>query len=200
MQPQCELHLPRLRLRALVAADAPDVFAYASDLCVTKFVDWQCHRSIQDSLAFIERTQSAYWQGITFAVELTEQRRVIGTVELRVTSRVDAVAEMGYVLARPFWGQGYNVEAGAGLLYYAFRIEHLRRVEARCAPDNRRSFRTLEKLAMRREFTLGSGREDATGRLRFLYYSLTSTEWMRHPLHRGWRNQILVSLLQRTEG
>ncbi|MDZ7379769.1 MAG: GNAT family N-acetyltransferase [candidate division KSB1 bacterium] len=198
MRPQCELHSKRLRLRPLVLADAPDIFAYASDPCVIKFVGWETHRSVSDSVAFIERTQSVYWQGITFGVELAEQRRIIGTFELRITSRAEGVGNIGYVLARPFWGQGYNVEAGIALLCYAFRIELLRRIEARCAVQNRRSFRTLEKLGMRRERFVVFSTGEETGHAAFLCYSLTRSEWARHPMHSSWRHQIRIHHLSRS--
>ncbi|GBD26860.1 Putative ribosomal N-acetyltransferase YdaF [bacterium HR30] len=200
MFPRCELVATRLRLRPLVLADAPDIFAYASDPCVTKFVEFETHRSIVDSVAFVERTQSRHWQGITFGVELVDQQRVIGTIELRVTSRVEAVGDIGYVLARPFWGQGYNVEAGAALLYYAFRVEQLRRVEAWCSPRNRRSFRTLEKLGMHRDPVVATGAGRTGNRAGYLHYSLTSTEWARHPLHRSWREFIRTYPLPRSCG
>ncbi|MCX8072634.1 MAG: GNAT family N-acetyltransferase [Candidatus Binatia bacterium] len=190
MRPEWELHTPRLRLRALVDADAPDVFAYASDPCVTRFVEWSPHSSVEDSVAFIRQTQAVRRRGATFAVELVDGRRVIGTFELRIRSQIDGVGEIGYVLARPYWGQGFNLEAGVALLYYAFRVELLRRVDARCAPQNRRSFRTLEKLGMRRVPEVATvGRESAYARTH-LMYSLTNLEWARHPLHSLWRDHI----------
>ncbi|GIW43707.1 MAG: N-acetyltransferase [Candidatus Binatia bacterium] len=189
MQPRWQLFGQRLRLRPLMLADAADVFAYASDPCVTEFLEWKTHQALSDSIAFIEQSRSVHWHGITFAVELLGADRVIGTVELRVTSRAQALGDIGYVLARPFWGQGYNLEAGAMLLFYAFRIEGLRRVSARCSPRNRRSARTLEKLGMRQQ-PMAAVRSVGAGIRSDLEYSLTNVEWARHPIHLFWRENI----------
>ncbi len=177
-------------------ADAPDVFAYASDPSVAAFVEWAPHQSVSESEEFIERVLSPWWAGITFAIELRDVERVVGTCELRIVSRVEATGEIGYVLARSVWGQGYNVEAGAALLFYAFRIEGLRRVEARCKERNRRSYRTLEKLGLRQD--RGAMLH---GRPGYLHYSLLVSEWDRHPLHRKWRETIVTEPLgRRPEG
>jgi ribosomal-protein-alanine N-acetyltransferase len=89
------------------------------------------------------------------------------------------VGEIGYTLARTYWGQGFNVEAGRLVLQYGFNEMALRRIQAVCDIDNRRSFRTMEKLGMTRERML-PGVLTATGRRadRFVY-SILRREWDR---------------------
>ena len=59
------IHTDRLLLRAITMKDATDIFAYASDPEVTKYVRFVTHKSIKDTHAFIRRVQSSYRKGIT---------------------------------------------------------------------------------------------------------------------------------------
>jgi RimJ/RimL family protein N-acetyltransferase len=59
------------------------------------------------------------------------------------------VADLGYRLARPAWGQGYGREAAVRLLEHAFATVGLDRVIAQTRSDNLRSRRLLEAVGMR---------------------------------------------------
>lgn len=146
-----ELRGERIRLRDFLPEDIDDVFLYASDPVVTHSAGWTPHRTPFDSMAYIRRCLSDDWGPITFAVEHLGGGRVIGVVDIRIISRLWGVGEIGYTLARAYWGQGFNVEAGRLLLHYGFSALALRRIQAVCNADNRRSYRTMEKLGMGRE-------------------------------------------------
>ncbi len=175
-----ELCSERLRLRALVPEDANDVFLYASDPVVARYAGWRAHRNPFDSILYIQQCMSDHWGPITFAVELSAEQRLIGIVDIRVVSRLWSAGEIGYTLARRYWGLGYNVEAGRLLLAYGFERLGLRRIQAVCDTRNRRSYRTMEKLGMVRERLL-FGEHTRRGRQpdRFVY-SLLRREWLAH--------------------
>ena len=59
-------------------------------------------------------------------------------------------ADLGYVLAREAWGQGYATEAARALIAVGFAHLGLRRIEATSDPQNRASARVLEKAGLRR--------------------------------------------------
>ncbi len=60
-------------------------------------------------------------------------------------------AEIGYVFAPAFGGQGYATEAGHALLHLAFDELGFRRVIARVDSRNQPSVRVVERLGMRLE-------------------------------------------------
>lgn len=169
----------RVVLRSLHPNDAMDVFSYASDPEVTHFVGWCPHLTPLESLTYIRRCLEPSSEFFTFAVEHRELRRVIGAVDLRVTSRLRRVGEIGYTIARPFWGRGYNVEAGGLLLDFSFREIGLRRVVAVCDVENRRSYRTMEKLGMTREGVHKGRRETERSEPDRYQYSILRQEWLR---------------------
>jgi ribosomal-protein-alanine N-acetyltransferase len=188
MMARTELRGERVRLRDFIPEDIEDVYRYASDPVVTRYAGWEPHRTPFDSMTYIKRCLSDDWGPITFAIEHVPESRVIGVVDIRIISRLWGVGEIGYTLARAYWGRGFNVEAGRLLLQYGFKGIGLRRIQAVCDVDNRRSFRTMEKLGMVRERVLPCVRT-ATGRCvdRFVY-SILRREWERQT-NAEWRTQ-----------
>jgi ribosomal-protein-alanine N-acetyltransferase len=179
MMASMELSGERVRLRDFRPEDVDDVFRYASDPLVTRQAGWEPHRSPFESMAYIRRCLTDDWGPITFAVEHIPEARVIGVVDIRVVSRLWGVGEIGYTLARQYWGLGLNVEAGRLLIQYGFAHLGLRRIQAVCEVENRRSYRTMEKLGMIRERVV-LGARSASGRPvdRFVY-SIFRREWER---------------------
>ena len=76
---------------------------------------------------------------------------LIGAIGIRNWAIEHARAEVGYVLARQHWGQGYATEALKAVLGFGFSRMELNRIEAKCVPENKGSIRVLEKSGMRRE-------------------------------------------------
>jgi ribosomal-protein-alanine N-acetyltransferase len=188
MMARTELRGERVRLRDFIPEDIEDVFRYASDPVVTRYAGWEPHRTPFDSMTYIKRCLSDDWGPITFAIEHVPESRVIGVVDIRIISRLWGVGEIGYTLARAYWGRGFNVEAGRLLLQYGFKGIGLRRIQAVCDIDNRRSFRTMEKLGMVRERVLPCVRTVSGRRVDRFVYSILRREWERQT-NAEWRTQ-----------
>ena len=62
--------------------------------------------------------------------------------------------EIGYVMGKPYWGQGYATESAQAMLNFAFKTLRLQRVYAECHCENIASKRVLEKAGMRHERVL----------------------------------------------
>src|SRR3954470_420081 len=89
----------RLRLRRPTIADVADVFAYAADTEVTRFMDWPVHKEMNKVIEWVFECTSL-WESraeFTWVMTLPPDERVIGAVSLRVS---DYKAEFGYVLNR----------------------------------------------------------------------------------------------------
>ena len=80
-----------------------------------------------------------------------EDDQVIGTGNLLHFDWPCRRAEVGYALARPFWGQGLASEATAALVEYGFETLDLHRLEAQLDPRNEASTRVLERQGFIRE-------------------------------------------------
>jgi RimJ/RimL family protein N-acetyltransferase len=81
----------------------------------------------------------------SWAVEETESKCFIGRVGLFYPEGWPGI-EIGYVLARPFWGRGYATEAGRVAIIHAFEARKIPRVISLIHPNNRGSVKVAEKL------------------------------------------------------
>jgi RimJ/RimL family protein N-acetyltransferase len=103
---------------------------------------------------------------------------IIGVATLYNLNLDHGRAELGYILGRAEWGQGYMQEALHALLGFSFKVLDLRRLEADVDPRNAASIRTLERLGFLREGYLRE-RWHVAGEIQdALYYGLLRREWL----------------------
>ena len=144
----------RLVLRLPVASDAEAIFGgYAQDAAVVRYLTWRPHRAVADTLEFLTHLRLGRESGaeLTWGLTLRGDDRLIGMIGLRPRG---FKADIGYVLARPYWGLGYMTEAGRAIVDLAFTDPAVHRVWAVCDADNAASSRVLEKIGMTYEGTL----------------------------------------------
>ncbi len=79
---------------------------------------------------------------------------MIGTVDFVSWHPNHNSAELGYVLAQPYWGKGTTTEAAKKLIGFGFEKMDLVRIQARCFVENIGSERVMEKVGMTFEGTL----------------------------------------------
>ena len=74
----------RLQLRRPLATDAADVFAYAGDPDVTRFMDWPIHTSQSSAAAWIDECAFLWRSGAEFTWFITPQPQdqVIGLQDI----------------------------------------------------------------------------------------------------------------------
>ncbi|MGB3807135.1 MAG: GNAT family N-acetyltransferase [Erythrobacter sp.] len=88
-----------------------------------------------------------------FLVTRAVDARVVGCIGLAaedcdIPQDDEGAVELGYWIARPYWGQGYATEAGRAVIALARMLGH-RRVVGSHFLDNPASGRVLEKLGFR---------------------------------------------------
>lgn len=141
----------RLILRPFEEGDAPAVQAYAGNPENLFFMLWGPN-SPEQTRDFIRMAMTAMRQrpcrDIHLAVLLKESGKLIGACSLSIE---EAVGEIGYILHKGYWRQGYGTELGRFLITLGFGELGLRRLCAHCDADNTGSYRLMEKIGMRRE-------------------------------------------------
>jgi [ribosomal protein S5]-alanine N-acetyltransferase len=140
----------RLVLRMPIQDDAESIFdAYAQDIEVCRYMVWQPHADVATTQNFIGACIESANRGEAYPYVITESKtsRVIGMLDARPSNhRVN----IGYVLARAFWGKGFMPEAINALTQVALSGAFYR-VEATCDIENHASYRTLEKSGFSKE-------------------------------------------------
>ncbi len=102
------------------------------------WIDRQIARSIEDGFCF-------------WAVETLKERIFVGSVGLvRVgyAAHFTPAVEVGWRIARRFWGLGYAPEAAETALRFGFETLHLAEIVANAATGNEKSRRVMAKLGM----------------------------------------------------
>lgn len=93
-------------------------------------------------------------KAIRFSMIEMKSHEIIGTCGFNSIYFENLKAEIGYDIAKAYWGMGYAPEGIRALLYYAFQNLGLNRIEAKVEPDNVNSIRVLQKLHFTFEGTL----------------------------------------------
>ena len=152
------LETERLKLRKLSMHDAGDVFEYAADPDVSKYVLWEHHRTIADSKSYLKHVLFLYEKGIpaSWGIILKEENKLIGTGGYQWWSVKDSKAEVGYVISKFYWNKGYMTEALEEILCFGFEQMELVRIEAKCFVGNTASERVMLKCGMKPEGILRS--------------------------------------------
>jgi RimJ/RimL family protein N-acetyltransferase len=141
----------RLILRQWRAADLAPFAEMNADAEVMAFMARRLDRAESDVLAgrlkaHIERHGFGFW-----AAELAANGAFIGFVGLvnvEFEAHFTPAVEVGWRLARPYWGQGYASDAARAALGHGFSPLGLDEIVACTVPDNRASRRVMERLGM----------------------------------------------------
>ncbi len=151
-RPPEKITTDRLSLRKPMMEDAAPIFQlYAQDQKVTKYLTWKPHQSITDTKTFLGRCLDNWKKGISFpwTIVRKKDKQLIGMLEIVGVDHTGI--HLGYVLARPYWGNGYMTEALREIIDWALKQKDIYRVWAICDVENFASTRVMEKAGMQKE-------------------------------------------------
>jgi RimJ/RimL family protein N-acetyltransferase len=142
---------PRLRLRPWRDEDLPAYAALNADPEVMEYMAKCLNREESDAGAARIREGLARRGFGLWAVEVFGVSEFIGFTGLSVPSfeaHFTPCVEIGWRLARKFWGFGYATEAARLALAYGFQIVGLEEIVSFTFVENLRSRRVMERLGM----------------------------------------------------
>ena len=132
--------------------DVEAVYALRSDADVMRFIrEPQNHDETINWLKLVSSQWTDHQIGFCAVIEKCsgELAGWCGLWRLKETGE----GEVGYALAKKFWGKGYAVEAAERFLRYGFNELNLETIVAVAHPENTASRRVMEKLGMRFDYT-----------------------------------------------
>jgi ribosomal-protein-alanine N-acetyltransferase len=174
------LETTRLFLREYEASDYDDLRKIDGDAEVQRYrgghivTEEQTHAWIERThILRLEKPRLRY----PLVMVLKDGGQLIGSCLFGITDATRREAELGYLIKRRYWGQGFTTEAARALLDFGFGVLGLHRVWAQANPENVGSWRVMEKLGMRREGQLREVKLTATGEWRDIYlYAIPDRE------------------------
>lgn len=164
----------RLLLRKFEMKDASSMYNnWANDDEVTKYITWSSHKNIEESKSFISEIINKYTENkYQWAIELKENKEVIGDISApRIFENIETV-EMGYVLGRKYWNKGIVTEALKALIQFFFKEVGVNRIEAKHDINNPASGEVMKKCGMQFEGILRQAGKNNTGICDLAVYSI----------------------------
>ena len=174
----------RLRLRPFRLQDVDDVLVYATDPEWARYLPVPQPYTRADAEQFIAG-QVLLDREVHPAWAIAHAGGVIGGINLRFHFD-HHVGEMGYSIARSYWGQGLATEAARAIMEAAFATyAPLNRIRAMADARNIASLRVMEKLGMVREGVLRQNRLVRGEFIDEVWCGVLRTEWeARMPVKR----------------
>jgi RimJ/RimL family protein N-acetyltransferase len=181
MPPGVELETPRLWLRRWRPEDLEPFAALNADPEVMEH--FPSALSPEETAAAVGRVEKHFEsRGFGFwAVEIPGRAPFIGFIGLAVPAfeaSFTPCVEIGWRLARPWWGQGLATEGARAALRYGFDRLGLPEIVSFTVPGNVRSRRVMEKLGFRYSGDFEHPRIEPENPLRrHVLYRLSQAEW-----------------------
>ncbi len=136
----------RLIIRPITMDDAQDVFEWASDPVVNRYMPYPLHKDIHQAEEWIHSLGDKN----EFVFCLKDTGEVVGGGSMSYREAFDAY-ELGYNLKRKHWGMGYATEASKALIRWAYEELGVHDFMARHANANHASGNVIKKCGFQFE-------------------------------------------------
>ena len=140
------------KVRCRAAHCVPAIFAYASDPEISAWslvTPWNLKAPAPACVRARWMIGSA--EGGSLPIEMigASNPALLGSCGFGRLDVDRGFGELGYVLAKPYWGLGYATEAAAAVLKFGFTQLGLSLIESNAMPENLASLRVMAKLGLR---------------------------------------------------
>lgn len=147
-----ECESSRLIIRKWKKSDYKDLFEYAKDEELTKYLTWQSYTDVQQAKDRIEAVMARYSEnGMVndYAIELKENHKVIGSIGVvAYDEKCNGILEIGYVLSSKYHGNGYMTEALKAVLRFIRDNNMANRIEIKCDVLNEKSSSVMTRAGL----------------------------------------------------
>ena len=144
-----ELETARLKLRRLSFDDVYDYYErLGSDGEVSKFMLFEPHQDIGETLALIEEALVRYEEESFYRWGIENEDGLIGVIELLHFDEESESCSFAYMLGKPWWGQGYATEAVQEVFRFAKEELGVKKITADHMAPNAASGAVMRKAGM----------------------------------------------------
>lgn len=177
-----QLRTERLLMRRWLDADREPFAALNADPRVMEFLTVRDRQESDDMIDRFELSFEIYGFGM-WALQTLDSGRFIGLAGLAnvgFTAHFTPAVEVGWRLAREWWGHGYATEAGRAALGYGFDVALLTEIVATAPVGNQRHRAVMRRLGMHRDPAddfLHPALPPDHPRARHVLYRLARSEW-----------------------
>ena len=141
----------RLTLRDIRMDDVLEYYERLyGDGDVCRYMLFDPHQDISESMASIEKTQERYASGNCYrwGIALQEDGSLIGVIELLRFDEAASTCSFAYMLGCDYWNQGYATEALSAVIRFAFEKLEIDRILVDHMSPNAASGAVMRKVGM----------------------------------------------------
>lgn len=146
-----EIKTERLLLHPLDFSDLESMHEYASDKENTMYM-YHLPRKIEETAEFLSSVTKEWEKNMPcfyeFAIELDGIQ--IGSISVYLSDNRDS-GDLGWILNKKYWHNGYATEAAMALKDFALNILQVKKLTANCDYRNTASSRVMEKIGLKLE-------------------------------------------------
>ena len=188
-----ELAGEKVRLRLLKGNDAIEAYHLITDDAILSQLNWEGPENIDEMVEIYDRFDEIrkVSYDCRFAIERIDDHVFMGTISIHFP-RHPHMAQIGYWLGVPYWGNGYMTEAIRLVCYLCFKYLYCMRVSAEVFTGNEASRRILEKNSFSLDGTLrynyvkrGTWRDS-------WFFTLLKKEWQVENRHYTIRKEEVI--------
>lgn len=138
----------RLCLKPLGIKYLETTHIYACDLENTRYMEHLPNKSKQETIDFLTSVDTAWnaTEQTIYEFAITLDNIHIGAVSLNIDN--DKIGELGWILDKRYWKNGYAMEAAKALMEYAITELQIKHFIAHCDSENMSSYKVMESLGM----------------------------------------------------
>lgn len=133
----------RLKYRSFKIEDVQDVFEYASDEQVTKYLTWPTHKTLEQTASVLER----FYIPNPYCYAVVKDKKCIGSLNITLSENKEAI--FGIALNRFYWNQGYATEILKTAIEYSFNNLDVEVVKGEHFIGNDASGNVMKKMGMK---------------------------------------------------
>lgn len=145
----------RLIIRLWEENDYLDLFEYAKDPEVSKFLSFKPYEKVEEAVERIDTIKKIYLEDSIarpYALELKTEHKVIGSIDIEhYSEKAEGTIEIGYIMNRNYHGNGYMTEALVGMFKYIKQNNVAKRIVARHDTLNEKSGNVMKRAGMKFE-------------------------------------------------
>lgn len=165
----------RLTLRQPTLNDAQEIYLLRSNTEVNKYLNRKPCENLAEAETFIKNVNKNYSnkQALYWAITLSAENKLIGTICLFDFSTTINECEIGYELLPHYQGMGIMHEAAKKVIEFAFQTLKLHALNAYTLLNNTNSTQLLQKLNFKKN--MGNLGTDA-----LITFSLSANDFINH--------------------
>lgn len=174
------LETKRLLLRKYKKEDMDDLYEYASDEEVTRYLTFETYKNMEDANQYIQTLLEKYRNGnevSPWAIEWKQNHKMIGSIGINQWDIENYYIQIGYVLNKKYWNQGIMTEALKAVIDFAFKNMNIERIELTHDVRNIGSGKVMLKNGLKQEGILRKSKYIKGEFIDRSYYSILREEY-----------------------